>query len=341
MAIFYNHIKGCGQYATGEGAVYKEIENSSGWKNTTEYWAWIDWENYIFKKDGSNTIAAHIQSSPKIKINDSNDKASAVELGYILTSGALYQYIVNDFEFQNKVTINNLYMNTMSAHSRFLNQHWYFGSQKAYSSDFMTSSILNFSLESGADYNQFEYPYMRMYLEKNDNKTPFYGFYMNLFGGKQKLSPTLVFTAPSFNFREGNTTINCNLHVGSGSSDLTKGIITADNKCEAKYFNATSDRRAKSNIKPAKFSALDIIKQLPIYTFNYLNDPKLSVGLIAQEAAEHDLDGFNMVDNLDASGEFGDFMQMKESKLVYVLWKAVQELSAEVEDLKAQIRNLK
>ena len=72
-----------------------------------------------------------------------------------------------------------------------------------------------------------------------------------------------------------------------------------------------------------------------------MNDPKLSVGLIAQEAAEHDLDGFNMVDNLDAAGENGDFMQMKESKLVYVLWKAVQELTDEVESLKAQLNNRK
>ena len=103
----------------------------------------------------------------------------------------------------------------------------------------------------------------------------------------------------------------------NGNTNDAEVIIKG--KCEAQYFNATSDCRAKSNIKPAEFSALDIIKQLPIYTFNYLNDPKLSVGLIAQEAAEHSLDGFNMVDNLDASGEFGDFMQMKESKLVYVL----------------------
>lgn len=105
----------------------------------------------------------------------------------------------------------------------------------------------------------------------------------------------------------------------NGANLRLSGDALIGNKCEALYFNATSDRRAKSNITPAEFSALDIIKQLPIYTFNYLNDPKLSVGLIAQEAAEHDLDGFNMVDNLDASGEFGDFMQMKESKLVYVL----------------------
>ena len=138
------------------------------------------------------------------------------------------------------------------------------------------------------------------------------------------------------------------IEIGNSTSfkedvSVTEGVtaktLKAHEKCEAQYFNATSDARAKSNITPAQFSALDVIKQLPIYTFNYLNDPKLSVGLIAQEAAEYDLDGFNMVDNIDAEGAFGDFMQMKESKLVYVLWKAVQELSAEVESLKAQLNN--
>ena len=122
---------------------------------------------------------------------------------------------------------------------------------------------------------------------------------------------SMDFSAPTFWFRTGDVNIEQALAVTSS--------ITSSSYCQALYFNATSDRRAKSNITPAEFSALDIIKQLPIYTFNYLNDPKLSVGLIAQEAAEHNLGGFNMVDNLDASGEFGDFMQMKESKLVYVL----------------------
>ena len=106
------------------------------------------------------------------------------------------------------------------------------------------------------------------------------------------------------------------------------------------YFNATSDRRAKTNITPAKFSALQIVNSIPTYTFNYTNKEEKTLGLIAQEATEFDLDGFNMVDNLEATGQDGDFMQMKESKLVYVLWKAVQELSAEVEDLKSQIASL-
>ena len=132
------------------------------------------------------------------------------------------------------------------------------------------------------------------------------------------------------------------LYVGDESTTypVNSGDIKADNKCEALYFNATSDRRAKSNITPLFASALSIVKSLPVYTFNYKTKPEeLTIGLIAQEAAEYELDNFNMVDNLDASGENNDFMQMKESKLVYVLWKAVQELSEEVESLKAQLNN--
>jgi hypothetical protein len=153
----------------------------------------------------------------------------------------------------------------------------------------------------------------------------------------------LEFNAASYNFTSAPVFIQKSLHVGAVTNfteNIGQGNIKADNKCEALYFNATSDKRAKSNITPVQFSALTIVKNLPIYTFNYNNKPEDTViGLVAQEAAEYNLDGFNMVDNLDASGENNDFMQMKESKLVYVLWKAVQELSAEVESLKAQLNN--
>lgn len=117
--------------------------------------------------------------------------------------------------------------------------------------------------------------------------------------------------------------------------------IEATGKCQAQYFNATSDARAKINITPTQFSALKVVNSIPTYTFNYIDKPNdIVLGLIAQEAANYSLDGFNMVDNLTASGADGDFMQMKESKLVYVLWKAVQELTDEVNSLKAQIQQL-
>ena len=137
-----------------------------------------------------------------------------------------------------------------------------------------------------------------------------------------------------------NINTTAGLHVGGNPYTPNPGVIKADSKCEAQYFNATSDRRAKTNINPLKSSALSVVKSLPIYTFNYVDKPEeLVVGLIAQEAAEHPLDDFNMVDNINASGKGYDLMQMKESKLVYVLWKAVQELSAEVESLKEQLNS--
>lgn len=145
----------------------------------------------------------------------------------------------------------------------------------------------------------------------------------------------IKFTAPYF---ETNT-------IKAQSGDITTikaNTIKATGKCQADYFNATSDVRAKTNIIPTQFSALAVVNSIPTYTFNYINKPQECVlGLIAQEAAEYNLDGFNMVDNLTASGKDGDYMQMKESKLVYVLWKAVQELTDEVELLKAQLNNRK
>lgn len=141
-----------------------------------------------------------------------------------------------------------------------------------------------------------------------------------------------------------STNIQQGLYVGLQPSNYLyqTGVIQAQYQCMALYFNATSDRRAKENITPTNFSALGVINSLPIYTFNYKSNPDQKVlGLIAQDAATHDLDGFNMVDNLNATGEGSDMMQMKESKLVYVLWRAVQELSEEVENLKAEIASLK
>lgn len=127
-----------------------------------------------------------------------------------------------------------------------------------------------------------------------------------------------------------------------GNEVIANGMIKSRNKVEAQYFNATSDKRAKTNIQQANFNALDIIKDLPIYTFNYKNSDSPSIGLIAQEAKEVKFDNdFNLVDNLYASGENEDYMTLKESKLVYVLWKAVQEQQKEIELLKEEINTLK
>lgn len=245
-------------------------------------------------------------STPIIYTKSSNSTTSRFNLGSIITSNAENQSINKDFHIAQKL--------------------YFYKDQN----DDDNSSYIE---DNGT---QFIWRFSKTAQIKAANGT----ITFNSLGGVEFSNTTSVCTKSNL-YAESNLYGRVGLYVGTDTSYTPeKGTIKADSKCEALYFNAISDRRAKTNITPLSASALSIVKSLPVYTFNYNTKPEeLTIGLIAQEAAEHNLDNFNMVDNLDASGENNDFMQMKESKLVYVLWKAVQELSAEVESLKAQLNN--
>lgn len=116
-----------------------------------------------------------------------------------------------------------------------------------------------------------------------------------------------------------------------------KSILT-NGECKASYFNATSDRRAKTDIKILDFNALDLIKKVQLYSFTYKDLGTKSIGIIAQDVQSVSLDGFKLVDHEDASGKDMDYMTVHESKLVYILWKAIQEQQKEIEDLKQELK---
>lgn len=132
--------------------------------------------------------------------------------------------------------------------------------------------------------------------------------------------------------------INSN-SIESGYCLYVGDFVKINNYCQAKYFNATSDKRAKENFHKIDDGFLDIVKKVQIYSFTYKSDKKANrtIGLIAQELQDIDIDGFSLVDNKNATGENGDFMMIRESKLIYVLLGAVQELTKEVEDLKKRL----
>ena len=295
MAIFYNHIKGCGAGSIGEvGSV-------------TDLWTWIKWSNPA-TNDG---LKAHVDFLPEIRVSKENDQGRSISCGKIITSDAENQSINKILTFNEMVRVT-------------LDKGIHFGESGNIWED------ANSSLRIHGD---------SIVIYSMDTIDIVADAPISVNNGVVKIQNS------KYNVDINGTSRVKKMHVGSDDTyainSAKDGTLKVDEKCEALYFNATSDRRAKSNITPAEFSALSVINTLPIYTFQYLNNSDPVIGLIAQEAAEHNLDGFNMVANLDAKGEFGDFMQMKESKLVYVLWKAVQELSAEVEGLKAEIRNLK
>ena len=112
------------------------------------------------------------------------------------------------------------------------------------------------------------------------------------------------------------------------------GAIVAKGKIEGLYFNATSDRRAKTNIYPIADGALDIVMNTPIYTFNYIKDNAESCGIMAQ-----DLPKDYSFDFIDRSNP--DLLKVHESKLVYLLWKAIQEQQLEIRKLKDELEELK
>lgn len=81
-----------------------------------------------------------------------------------------------------------------------------------------------------------------------------------------------------------------------------------------------------------------MVNQTPVYSFNYKGKTENVPGVIAQDLLKLDLP-VELVNNINASGENGDYMSIKESKLIYILWKAIQEQQAEIEALKKQINN--
>ena len=143
----------------------------------------------------------------------------------------------------------------------------------------------------------------------------------------------------------GATTLKSTLNV-TGATTLKStlnvtGAIDSKSSCTAVYFNATSDKRAKENIRPANYSALDLIKKLPVYIYNYKNSNETVTGILAQDLLEVQPKELNLVSNINATGENNDYMSIKNDKLMFVLMKAIQEQQEQIEQLKSEIDNIK
>ncbi len=124
-----------------------------------------------------------------------------------------------------------------------------------------------------------------------------------------------------------------NLMVTTSSQMSVSIPIVSTKEIKAASFNATSDERLKTNITALDYSALDIVNDMKTYSFEYKSDPDThQIGVIAQELEDKKIGDFSFVSE-DADG----YLSVKESKLVYLLIKAVQEQQKEIEELKRKI----
>lgn len=138
------------------------------------------------------------------------------------------------------------------------------------------------------------------------------------------------------------THINGNRYgFGIAGTATTNAKMQANIPIHAPYFNTTSDIRAKKDISKTTFAARDVVKALPIYSYILKENNERNIGIIAQDALDINLDGFELVKNKEATGKDGDYMAIKESKLIYVAWKAIQEQEEVIEKQQQEIDELK
>ena len=172
-------------------------------------------------------------------------------------------------------------------------------------------------------------------------------------GDKHKV---ILFTGETVTFGDNyhvyvnnNLTIDKKLTV-NGSTAFNNNVVINGNyvlqaingaHIEATYFNATSDKRAKENINPATYSALELINKLPVYTFNYKNQEETVTGILAQDLLDAQPKELDLVSNINATGENDDYMSIKNDKLMFVLMKAIQEQQEQINTLKSELENLK
>ena len=125
------------------------------------------------------------------------------------------------------------------------------------------------------------------------------------------------------------------LNDGNGTN---KAYIMWNNGSSNAVFGAASDQRIKTDIAPTKINALEVINNLPLSEFKMARKNKpvgelVEIGFIAQDCetawpamvSEHDDDDYDH-----------KIKTVAPAALIPILVKAVQELSAELKELKGE-----
>lgn len=285
------------------------IPHIKGCDDANVIYTWIEWPD-------------HGGITPLIKYNTTNNLTGAQPLGNIITSEAENQKINKAISIPNIQEIKKL--DFFSAGSISLNSDntaW----------KFLGEADKNLEINSQAELNL--YGTTKTYLQAGSDATS-----ITLTSTTVDTTTTSIIThkAKEHNFSSGYVTIG-----NGGNATKEDYSLYIQNSCNALYFNATSDIRAKTKVQHASFKALNIVKSLPVYTFNYKETGSPSIGLIAQDAAKISFGSdFSLVNNETASGENGDYMTIKESKLIYVLWKAIQEQQEQINYLTSLVKDL-
>lgn len=167
------------------------------------------------------------------------------------------------------------------------------------------------------------------------NQTSNQGFKLEYSGQSTSNSDTLILDYAS---AESNKLLfaKSSEDVEFGNATI-KGNLTID---DGKQIQFTSDRRRKDNFSTIKDSYLDIVKQIPVLKYTYKNSSIPQVGIIAQDLETTNISDISCFVNIQETSEFKDKRSLYETKLVYILWKALQEESELRKKLEQRVADL-
>ena len=106
-----------------------------------------------------------------------------------------------------------------------------------------------------------------------------------------------------------------------------------------KANSTSSDRRLKTDIKPTKVKALDMLNNIEMVEFNWKKDGKFEkIGAIAQQVQS--IEESFVVQDMDDKQTYNDYLRISYYNTIPYLIKAIQELSEENNNLKLRLQKL-
>lgn len=313
MAVYYKWVKGCQRAADLEKGLWTYFS----WGNSNE--SGVPAEDETISSAGTFIMPKlHVRCGKEDDLTKDGD--SARDLGYVITSKMPRPLLNMDI-----VTNHTMYF----TYTDYLTENGELPSAKAWmqqtANDFIINSSATLKLQATT-------------AVEAAGVATFTSSAITL-SKATSLGETLSVTGAST--LTGKATLKNKLELDTNEdsdSIKTKGGISATKECSALYFNATSDMRAKENIELANYSALELVSNLPVYNYNYKNNPNERVtGILAQDLVKAQPKDLDLVSNINASGENNDYMSIKNDKLMFVLLKAIQEQQEEIKLLKDKI----
>ena len=106
-----------------------------------------------------------------------------------------------------------------------------------------------------------------------------------------------------------------------------------------KANSSSSDKRLKTNIKPTKVNALDMLNNIEMVEFNWKKDNKFEkLGAIAQQVQS--IEKSFVVQDMDDKQTYNDYLRISYYNTIPYLIKAIQELSQQNNELKNKLEEI-